>query len=344
MAFPVGAETVLLTGHVELVDGQAWREPIVLTPSPPEIVSTFYNDIVDNEPIRVVPDRGTGNWSVRLLAVDAAHYVPSGWTYLVERGDRAPYSISLPAAAPLVDLADLTPVSADPGVYDLLVPLADLGGAALLNVGTTVNTVAAGDDSRFGKIGPVTVTGTPATGKVPTATGATTATWQTPAGGGGGSAAPSHQVRIKVENIVLPNTGGWAVVTSSVGTGSVPLSASMAAAEGDRIWADVTFMRAGGGTYLDLAMLNSDGSISEFAASGTSTAPDEGAPEFYPETGSFPASTGTVEFIVGAGQISGGLVTVAQVYKGAGSGTETLYASAGYPYRLLLRNGGPQPA
>lgn len=344
MGFPAGVETVVLSGHVELADGQAWREPIVLTPSPPEIVSTFYNDIVDNEPITIRPDRGTGNWSVRLLAVDAQHYVPSGWTYRVERGDRAPYSISLPAVAPAVDLADLTPVSADPGTYDLLVPLADLGGAALLDVGTVAGTVAAGDDSRFTKLNGVTLTGTPSTGKVPTATGATTATWQTPASGGSGSGAVSHQVRIKVENITLPNTGGWAVVTSSPGTGSVPLTASIAAVAGDRIWADVTFMRTGGGTYLDLAMLNSDGSIAEFAASGSATAPDEGSPEFYPQAGSFPASTGTVEFVVGTGQISGGSVTIAQVYKGAGSGTETLYASTGYPYRLLLRNGGQQPA
>lgn len=162
--------------------------------------------------------------------------------------------------------------------------------------------------------------------------------------GSGGSGAVSKQVRIEVENVLLPNSGGWAVVTSSEGTGSQPLKATIAAAAGDRIWADVTFMRTGSGTYLDVVMLNDDGSIAEFAASGTSMAPDEGAPEFYPQTGAFPAANGTVEFVPQAGQISGGEVAIAIAYKGAGAGTETLYASAGYPLRFLLRNGGPNPA
>lgn len=202
--------------------------------------------------------------------------------------------------------------------------LSDLDDAATARTNLELGTAATADSSSFEVAGAA-------------AAMLTAAEAYTDAHGGG--SAPSVQVRIKVENITLPNTGGWAVVTTSSGTGSVPLAVAIDAAVGDRIWADVTFMRTGSGTYLDLAMLNSDGSIAEFAASGTATAPDEGAPEFYPEAGSFPASTGTVEFVVAAGQINAGLVTFAQVYKGAGAGTETLYASTGYPWRLLLRKG-----
>lgn len=149
MTFPAGAQTVVLSGRVGLADGAAQRDTITLTPSPPEVVSTALNHIIDDDPIVVTPDRPTGAWSVRLLATDASGYVPSGWTYTVARGTRTPYSISLPAASPAVDLADLTPVSADPGTYELLVRASDLGDAAALDVGTTAGTVAAGDDSRF---------------------------------------------------------------------------------------------------------------------------------------------------------------------------------------------------
>jgi hypothetical protein len=61
-----------------------------------------------------------------------------------------------------------------------------LGDAATKNTGTTAGTVAAGDDSRIGKIGgTVTVTGTPTAGQVPIASSGTAAAWGTVSGGGG---------------------------------------------------------------------------------------------------------------------------------------------------------------
>ena len=55
---------------------------------------------------------------------------------------------------------------------------------ARLPVGTTASTVAAGDDSRIGKIGgTVTVTGTPTAGQVPVASSGTAAAWGTVSGG-----------------------------------------------------------------------------------------------------------------------------------------------------------------
>lgn len=154
MGFPAGVQTVVLTGHVGIADGQAKRDTITFTPSPVEVVSATANFILDHGAVTVIPDRATGLFSVKLLATDATGFAPTGWTYTVARGTRTPYSIALPAAVPTVDLADLTPVSANPGVYQQLIDASTLGNAATKNVGTTANTVAAGDDSRFGNSSP----------------------------------------------------------------------------------------------------------------------------------------------------------------------------------------------
>jgi hypothetical protein len=139
MAFPAGAQTTVLTMTLGLADGSTERETVTITPSVPQIVSTAYNHIVEGDDIEVIPDRSTGTASVRLLNTDAATYNPSGYTYTVRRGTRAPYSISLPVSlGPTVDLADLTPVTSSPGTYEVLAPVAvveayaDAGDAATL--------------------------------------------------------------------------------------------------------------------------------------------------------------------------------------------------------------------
>jgi hypothetical protein len=153
MGFPEGVQTVVLTGHVGLADGQSQRDKITVTPSPPEVVSTTANFIMDDAPIEIVPDRSTGQFWIRLLAVDSTGINPTGWTYTVARGSRTPYSISLPAAVPTVDLADLTPVSADPGVYQLLAPVAaieayaDTGDAGTLAAAYAYTDAHAGGSS-----------------------------------------------------------------------------------------------------------------------------------------------------------------------------------------------------
>jgi hypothetical protein len=155
MGFPASAQTTVLTVTATAANGAAERETITLTPSPPQIVSTTLNHIVDGDPVTITPDRGSGAGALRLLNTDASGYNPTGWTYTVQRGTRAPYSVSIPASlGPTVDLADLTPVTSTPGTYDLLIHATDLGGAAALNVGTGAGTVAAGDDSRFGNSSP----------------------------------------------------------------------------------------------------------------------------------------------------------------------------------------------
>ncbi|MEE4546449.1 hypothetical protein V2S66_31355 [Streptomyces sp. V4-01] len=150
MGFPEGAQTTVLTMKLGLTDGSADRETVTITPSPSQIVSTALNDIREGDPILLTPDRASGTASVRLLNTDASGYNPTGWTYEIRRGNRAPYNISLPASlGPTADLADLTAVSESPGVYDVLLPASELGAAAFLDVGQTEGTVAAGDDDRF---------------------------------------------------------------------------------------------------------------------------------------------------------------------------------------------------
>lgn len=150
MGFPEGAQTTVLTMKIGLADGRADREPVTITPMPQQIVSTALNHIVEGDPLNLTPDRGSGSASVRLLNTDAAGYLPTGWTYKVERGSRPAYYIQFPASlGATADLADLTPVSADPGTYDVLLPASELGTAAFLDVGQVEGTVAAGDDDRF---------------------------------------------------------------------------------------------------------------------------------------------------------------------------------------------------
>lgn len=156
MGFPTGVQTVVLTGHVGLADGQSQRDTITLTPSPPEVVSTTADFILDNTPITVVPDRATGQFSIRLLATDATGFNPTGWTYTVARGTRTPYSISLPAATSPVDLADLTPVSVNPGVYDLLIRTSDLPAATT----STAGIVQLGQATDIASAGPAAAAGT----------------------------------------------------------------------------------------------------------------------------------------------------------------------------------------
>lgn len=350
MGFPDGADTTVLTMTLGLVDGTGDRETVTITPSVSQIVSTALNDIREGTAVTVTPDRGTGKASVRLLNTDATGYNPSGWTYTIQRGDRAPYSISLPkSAGATVDLADLTPVSESPGTYDVLLPESELGGAAFLDVGTTTGTVAAGDDSRFGKVGSaVSVSGTAASGKVLTATSASAATWQTPAAGGGGASIVSQgDDRIDLEIVVLTNAQTWTVVRTS---GGVAVGKSVKAAAGDRILVSTSFMYTGTQYELDLAVMASDGtSVSRYASSsGNGTTPGaEGYAPFYTQATSFPHASGPIMFTVGAGEVDGnGMFTVNLAYYGPSlSGTDQkIYAGGGYIARWTLLNIGPEPA
>lgn len=185
----------------------------------------------------------------------------------------------------------------------------------------------------------VAVTGAAASGNVLTATSSTAATWQDPAGGGGGSTVKTATVRITDDNLSgLATAAAWAIALTSSGT---PLQCSIPAAPGDRIRVSAAFMRQGG-HFLDWALLDSAGAISEYAGSGSSSPLAEGHPALYPSV-SFGFVSGDEMFTVGSGHIDGsGNAAVALVHQGSDS--MKVYAHPTYPWRLRLENVGPEPS
>jgi len=156
---------------------------------------------------------------------------------------------------------------------------------------------------------------------------------------GAASATHSHpgitlaEALVTSGDITLPNTSGaWEVLNQTTGD---PLQISIQAAEGDYIDVSVRGMRGHNTSgYLDLAVVVS-GSIVRYLSSGTGTPLLEGDPALYPAA-AFHTIPGPRGFVVGLGDLDGGMVTVAVAVRGAGSGV--LYASASYPWYWRLMN------
>lgn len=345
MALPDAAPRVTVSTGVPLVGpGGTVIQGKILFVAPSLVVVPSLDLTIDGAEVM---ELAAGSGTLDLIPSDVAGMNPSGWTYEVRSAfENAPNwvrYVKLTSDMTTLKLSDVLVPDPVAGAFTTLLDPSTLGTAATKNVGTTSGTVAAGDDPRFGKIGGVTVSGTPTAGQVPTATSGTAATWQTPAAGGGGSIVRTAEARITVENVALPTMASWAIVTTSAGTGSVPLKGSIKAAAGDRVRVEPLFMRTGSGFYLDIALLDSGGAISIYAGSKTSSPLPEGNPLYYPQSGSFPAATGPIQFTVSSAHIDGsGNISAALV--GQGSGTETVYASSTYPFVLLFTNLGPEPA
>lgn len=118
MPFPVGIETVTLTGHQHRCDGDGSPLPVQVRPVPRRVVSAVHGVVVDDTWVVVTPD-DTGQWAVELLATDAEGCVPTGWTYRLETAGDAQY-LSLPAALGTIDVSELLPAGADDGEYVLV--------------------------------------------------------------------------------------------------------------------------------------------------------------------------------------------------------------------------------
>ncbi|GFH34308.1 hypothetical protein [Streptomyces pacificus] len=119
MALPIGLSTVTVSGSFKAPDGTARKGKLLFTPEPAILTSATHDTLVLGTTVATLDVDGA--FTVTLLATDDADVTPTGWTYRVtERWHDAPgrsYPLSLPAAAPAVDLADVTPTAPAEGEY-----------------------------------------------------------------------------------------------------------------------------------------------------------------------------------------------------------------------------------
>jgi hypothetical protein len=173
MPLPAGVETVTVSSGepLTLPDGTLLEGFLVFTG--PDLVTIGGDDLVLGGGVRA--QLIGGEFSVELVATDATGMSPTGWTYEVRAELKNAPSwrryISLPKATPAVVLADILVPDPVAGEYATLAPVDQflakaenlddlpsasaartnlgLGGAAVLDVGTTAGTVVAGDDARL---------------------------------------------------------------------------------------------------------------------------------------------------------------------------------------------------
>jgi hypothetical protein len=226
-----------------------------------------------------------------------------------------------------------------------------LGGGALLNVGMSAGTLAAGDDSRItgaqqrstlttkGDLYVATASGTVArvgvgsNAQVLTADSAETAgvKWATPSGGGS-SITLAHGY-ITTGDVTPQTTASWAVMTSSP-------TFSIAAVEGDVVTVDWTaLIDPVSAMFLDLCVIVS-GAVTKYAATGTSSNGVEGDPGLYPDVPAFHPSRGYgMTVTCASGDLSGGNITFGFAVINPNGGGK-LYASTNYPLRYRIVNYG----
>jgi hypothetical protein len=279
-------------------------------------------------PSRVIADVGAdGLLDVDLFATDDPDFSPVGWTWRVQpdfEGWSAAFDISVPYDAPsaAIDFAELAPVPAD-GTGDLYA-LAGHSHAEGGGAGDPAGTAATLDAEHVAAANPhpVYLTETEAD-----------ALYE-PLGGGGGSAMVVKRAKITSGDIIPQNTAGaWALLTGGP-------TLAIAAAVGDYVQFDIIGgMRSlPSASMLDLAVIVG-GAAARYASTGGASPALEGDPTMYPNPSEFLGLRITFEFVVEAGDLSGGNVTFGFACKSNGTGN--LYASANYPLRLRAINHGP---
>jgi hypothetical protein len=227
-----------------------------------------------------------------------------------------------------------------------------LGGAAVLPVGTTTGTVAAGDDSRItgaqqrstlttkGDLYVATASATVARlpvgsdGQVLTADSAqaTGTKWATVAGGGG-TAATFARAYVTSGDLTMPNDAGWTIVS-----GGPTLSLPASAGDDVSIWVSCLLDHNAARTDFYELVVVVGGTIVRFASTGTSSpaAAGEGDPSIYAGNDQFIGSVVRMGISVVSGDLDSGSVVWAFAHKGPGAGK--IFASSNYPLRWEARN------
>jgi hypothetical protein len=339
-----------------------WVRYILLTSSPstvrlsdalvPDPVAGTYTVLMDPSALGTAATRNVGTSAGTVAAGDDPRFgssTPSG-TVVAETAFGAPSSAGAASSYSRGDHAHGTPSAPTPGGIGALAAASNLGDLASvaaargnLGLGSAATQSSAAFDAAGAAAGAQSAAEAYADAGDAATLAAAEAYTDAHSGGGGGSSVRTAETRITTENVALTNAAGWQIVTTSAGGGSVPLKGSIKAAAGDRVRVEPLFMRTGSGFYLDIALLDSNGAISVYAGSKTSSPLPEGNPLYYPQSGSFPAATGPIQFTIGSEHVDGsGMVSAALVCQGAGS--ETVYASSTYPFVLLFTNLGPEPA
>lgn len=376
MGFPSGTPVVTLVGTLpSAVAGSGYGGQVVLTPS--AILTDASRHAV--YPGGGKTDIVNGTFSVQVIPNDVPGILPAGWRWYVDvqpsKGKRVAFWADIHGAdGTTIHLDELVPAQAPGGgttgvpgksAYEIAVEqgysgtvtqwLASLVGPA----GATGPQGATGATGAQGPAGPKGDTGAQGPAGADGATGPAGPKGDTGDTGPQGPAGPkgdtgdtgpqgpagasatirTADVRLTPGDVALASTSTWTVVTSS----GTQLAASITAAVGDRIQASPSFMRTGSGCFLDLTILDSAGAISRYFGTDSATPLSEGHPSYYPQASSFPGVPGTMQIVVGAGEVDGtGKATIALAYKG--SGGETIYADSTYPWYMLLTNLGPEPA
>jgi hypothetical protein len=149
--------------------------------------------------------------------------------------------------------------------------------------------------------------------------------------GGGGTAATFARGVVSSGDVTPGVTAAWAPVAG--------MAFSLAAVAGDNVQVDFSgLLNQTATSFFDIAVLVG-GSIVRYASTGTSspTAAGEGDPSIYPINGAaLRPLHGRMSLAVVSGDLSGGTVTFALVYKGDAAGK--VFASTNYPLRWQIRN------
>ncbi|MER7922171.1 hypothetical protein ABTY96_03370 [Streptomyces sp. NPDC096057] len=219
-SIPSGIATVLLTGRYIRPDGT----PLVgaLTFEPPATLTIADADTISTGAASVTLDE-SGAFSITLMATDLDTMQPTDWAYtVVERLSHATgrtFHIQLPAATPVVDLADIAPT--DPALGDyVLVP----GTKFYTGTGTPADTIGLNGDFYFDVTpGAVKLFGPKAAGTWPAGVSLTS---------GGGSAVTSVAGRTGAVVLAAADVSG--VATPANITSAVSAHVSATDPHGDR--------------------------------------------------------------------------------------------------------------
>ncbi|MFC8273762.1 hypothetical protein ACFUJR_14815 [Streptomyces sp. NPDC057271] len=269
MSLPPGLSGVTVTGTYVHADGTPFKGKLLFRPEPAILTSATHGVLLLGTIEATLDEQGAV--SVTLLATDDPDVTPTGWTYRVtERWYDAPgrsYPLSLPLAAPAVDLADVAPTAAAEGEYTVVTGPAGPTGATgpagpegpTGATGATGPTGPAGPEGPQGETGPQPELGAAGAGANialrstdPTTTNSRTPTAHATSHGSGGG-DPVTPASIGAETPAGAQSKADAAQTAAATDATSKVSAHTAATDphGDRAYGDAAYYPMTSGNTLN---------------------------------------------------------------------------------------------